>query len=303
MHGTGDPLISPDYGGWFSRGVTIVKRGWKPLVALQVVGIVLALLVEVPLTVYTARTEDDLQVFTTANPEQAPDFTPLLGLLGLTLLAVLVSSVVAATVTVATVQIGVSVAVGAPTSVGEAVRLAVRRVAPLLGWQVLAIPIYLLGICFCILPVLYVAAVFTVLPVVVAVERTNAIGRSFSLFHHSLGVSVGRIATIIGIGIGGSVAGVLIGSVLDAGVRSATPGSSGPFAGAIASAFVGSLIGAALSLLLAPLTLAAYADMRARIEPLNSTTIAHQLGIVPPAELLPAGPSWPGQMDPPPTAM
>src|SRR5215472_197039 len=30
-----DALISPDYSGWFNRGVWIVKRGWTQLAGLQ----------------------------------------------------------------------------------------------------------------------------------------------------------------------------------------------------------------------------------------------------------------------------
>src|SRR6266511_3141208 len=251
-----DPLISLNYNGWWSRGVSIAKRGWKPLATLQALGVI-----------------------------------------GFALVVALLAIIVAAMVTIATVHVGVSVAIGAPVRIADALHLAARRVFPLLGWQLLAIPIYLLAVCACFLPVFYVAAVFVVLPVVVAVERTNAIGRCFSLFHGNLGSSIARIATIVGLNFGVAIAGGFVGTLFDAAARAASPGTVGLVAGSVASTLVAAAIGAALAILLAPLTLAAYADMRARLEPLNTMMIAQQLGIVPPAVPWPAGPpaeSWPG---------
>lgn len=55
-----DPLISPNYNGWWSRGVSIAQRGWKPLAALQAVGVVLVLLVQAPVAAYAALASEDL---------------------------------------------------------------------------------------------------------------------------------------------------------------------------------------------------------------------------------------------------
>jgi hypothetical protein len=321
-----DPLISLNYNGWWSRGVSIAKRGWKPLATLQALGLILVLLLQAPIAVYAALATEDLsRSIDTSDTNATPDLSPLLPLLGLGLLAALLAIIVTAMVTIATVHVGVSVAIGTPVRIADALHLAARRVFPLLGWQLLAIPIYLLAVCACFLPVFYVAAVFLVLPVVVAVERTNAIGRCFSLFHGNLGSSVARIATIMGLNFGVGIAGGLIGRLFDAAARAASPGTVGVVAGSVSSTLVAAAIGGALAVLLAPLTLAAYADMRARLEPLNTMMIAQQLGIVPPAEpwpteppvqswpagppaqSWPAGPSWPteplGPVDPaePPT--
>lgn len=273
-----DPLISPDYGGWFSRGTTIVKRAWKELAALQVVGLVLVLLVQAPIAVLVALRTDDL-LNLPGTPDEPPDLGLGFSLLGAGLLVVLVSVILTVMITLASVHVGVSAAVGAPVRVGDALRLAVRRVFPLLGWQILAIPIYVAGLCLCLLPVLYVAAVFTALPVVVAVERTNAVGRCFKLFHGNLGVSVGRIATIIGFTFGAGLVGNLFGSVISATAESGSVGTAGPVIGTVAATGAQALLSGALAILLAPLTLTAYADMRARVEPVSSATIAHELGI------------------------
>jgi hypothetical protein len=199
-------------------------------------------------------------------------------------------------VTLATVHVGVSIAMGVPVSIGNALGLAGRRVFPLLGWQLLAVPIYIAGLCLCFLPVLYVGAVFAVLPVVVAVERTGAIGRCFSLFHRDLGTSVGRIATVFGLTIAASIAGGGIGSILDSAARAASPGQTGIITGSVFSTLLSAVIGAALAILTAPLTLVAYADMRARVEPVTSAVIAQQLGILPPPAQ--QWPTWPA---PPPS--
>jgi len=293
-----DPLISLNYNGWWSRGVSIAKRGWKPLATLQALGLILVLLIQAPIAVYGTLAADDLnRSIDTSDTNAPPDLAPVLGVLGFALVVALLAIIVAAMVTIATVHVGVSVAIGAPVRIADALHLAARRVFPLLGWQLLAIPIYLLAVCACFLPVFYVAAVFVVLPVVVAVERTNAIGRCFSLFHGNLGSSIARIATIVGLNFGVAIAGGFVGTLFDAAARAASPGTVGLVAGSVASTLVAAAIGAALAILLAPLTLAAYADMRARLEPLNTMMIAQQLGIVPPAVPWPAGPpaeSWPG---------
>ena len=289
-----DPLISADFGGWWNKGISIVKRGWKPLVALQAVGLVFALLLEAPVAAYAALVSRDLnQDLANTTSTTTPDLGPLLGVLGVGLGAVLLSVLVAAVVTLATVHIGVSVAVGAQPRIGDAISLAVRRIFPLIGWQLLAIPIYLAGVCLCFFPVFYVASVFLVLPVVVAVERTNAISRSFSLFHRDIGASVSRAATILGITIASGVVGGLIGSGIEAVVRSSAPGNAGFIAGAVASSVMSGVIGAAVAVFVAPLTLAAYADLRARREPTHGLMIAQELGITPEMITHPTGYAMP----------
>jgi hypothetical protein len=295
-----DPLISPDYSGWWSRGVSIVKRGWKALAVLQAVGVIMALIVQAPVAAYAALISRDLNAEIASSGTNTPDLSPILGLLGFGLLSAFLAIVVAALITVATVHVGTSIAMGAGPRVADAVRLALRRVFPFLGWQLLAAPIYLVAVCLCVLPVFYVAAVFTVLPAVVAAERTNAISRCFSLFHRDLGTAVARTATILGISIGASVVGGLIGAVFDTAVSSATPGTSGIIGGAIVSTSFTAVIAGACAVLLAPLTLTAYADMRSRTEPqLTTMQIAVDLGIVQPsAQPWPQGP--PGPPPPPP---
>ena len=277
-----ETLSSQNYSGWWRRGTDIARRGWKPLAALQAVGVLLGVIVGAPLTAWATLAEQDMNVAFT-DPATPPDLSLVFAGVGLALAGILATIIVAGIITLASVHVGASIAIGAPVRIGDALRLAGRRVLPMLGWQLLAIPIYLAAFCACILPVFYVVAVFTVLPVIVAIERTNAISRSFSLFHGDVGASLGRIATILGITIGvGLVAGVL-GTVIEAAMRASVAGSAGIVSGSIVSTALTAVVSGAVVVPTAPLTLAAYADMRARKDYSGGPTIAQQLGIAAPA--------------------
>jgi hypothetical protein len=287
-----DPLVSPDYSGWWSRGTTIVRRGWKQLATLQAIGLVAALLLEAPAGIYVAFASDDLQ---RSFPEpgsggETGDLTPFFVVLGLTVGAVLLGVLVTSMVTLAVVHVGVSIAIGAPARIDDALRLAARRLFPLIGWQLLTIPIYLVGLCLCILPIVYVAAVFTVLPVVVAAERTNAVSRCFTLFHRNLGVSAGRIATLLGLSLAVGLIGTVLSGVIEA-AASVGSSTSATVIGVVVSTLVSAVLSGALAVLVAPLTLTAYADMRARTEPFNAMVIAQELGVVQPPS--PWSQPWP----------
>jgi hypothetical protein len=284
-----DPLVSPDYSGWWSRATTIVRRGWKPLAAIQAVGLVLVLLIQGPVQTWTAviSNRTSQRALSTGTATQA-DLAPVLQALGLSLAATLVTVIVTAIITLATVHIGVSVAVGAPVRIGDALGLAGRRILPLIGWQLLAVPIYVVGVCLCVVPVFYVAAALLVLPVVVAIERTSPIGRSFGLFHAHLGSSLARTATILGISVGTAVVGGVAGSVIKLAAQGNVTGEGGIVVGSVLTTLVTAVIGGAVGILIAPLTLTAYADMRARREMTHGMTIAQEMGIAPATY-----PSWP----------
>lgn len=291
-----DPLISANYNGWWGRGLSIAKRGWKSLAALQAIGVVMTVLVHAPTAAFVSRLFGELDRALTSDPDTPPDLTPLFGLLGFVVLTQFLALIVAAVVTIATVHVGLSVAMGARPRVIDALRLAGQRVFPLVGWQLLAFPIYLVAVCLCVLPVFYVAAVFLVLPVVVAAERTNAVRRCFSLFHRDLGTSVGRAATIIGLTIGATLAGSMAGTLFDVVANATLPGGTGSAVRAVGSTLVAALIGGAIAVMLAPLTLAAYADMRSHVEPqLTTDQIATSLGIARSAarSATPTWPTWP----------
>lgn len=218
-----------------------------------------------------------------AAPTTSPvDASPLLVVLGLYALFWIVMILVTAAISLANVHVGVSMAVGAPARIGGALRFGLRRMLPFVGWLMLTAPIGLAALCLFYFPVFYVMAVFTVLPVVVAVERTNAIGRCFELFHRNLKVSLSRIGTIFGVSLTVSVVvGFLSVLIIGPWISVDAGNLNWPAVVATGSVYVvvGLLMQLLLPLLVAPLSLTAYADMRARVEPVSATQIAQELGI------------------------
>jgi hypothetical protein len=225
-----------------------------------------------------------------------PDFGALFAVLGLTVLGSFLAVMVSFVVAIACNHVAVSIAAGLRPRLGAALGLAVRRLVPLIGWQILAGLIILAGVCACVLPAIYLAAVFTLLPVVVTFERGgSAISRCFKLFHQDLGASISRIATILGIGIGVGAVAYVINMIIEvsAGQPMFDPEASSPFAkvdtgymtAVVIGTVVAEMIGRAAGVLTAPLSLTAYADLRARVEPLTTATLADEAGLQPPAPL------------------
>jgi hypothetical protein len=274
---TPDPLISGDYNGWWQRSIAIVKACWRQLLVLQAIGAGVGFLLRGPAAVVQALITRDVRTTAPARPDQI-NFGTIFAGLGLTLLLVLLAILVTALVTLAAVHVVVATATGGQASVGDALRRATRRVFPLIGWEMLALLIILAGICACVLPGIYLAAVFMVLPVVVAFERANAIGRCFTLFHGNLGASLARIATIVAISIGGAIVAGVFGAVVTAVLAPPTTVDTGALiAGNLVNAVVSSVFAAAIGVLTTPMVVTAYADMRARIEPLSTSILVQEL--------------------------
>jgi hypothetical protein len=278
-----DPLISPDYNGWWQRSMAIVKAGWRQLAVVQAIGVAVQVLLQVPLLVYVTTQSE--QFAADAQSSSTPDVTPIFGALGFTFLVAFAGIVVGAIITVATMQMSVAIAVGGQPRLGPALSAAARRAFPLIGWQLLAGLIMLVGLCACVLPFFYFLAVFTVMPGVVAFERTNAISRCFRLFHANFGVAVGRVATIVGISIGTGIIASVISQIVGAGGNSfslstsaTTETTSVIVVASIISAVIGAVIDRGVAIVTGPLTLTAYADMRARVEPLTTQTLLQELG-------------------------
>jgi hypothetical protein len=279
-----DPLVSADYSGWWQRGIAIVKAGWPQLAAAQAIGAAVQMLVQVPLLIYVSTQG---QHFADAQQAgRAPDTGPLFAVFGFTLLVAFAGLVVGAVVAIATMQMGVSIASGGQPKLGPALRAALQRAFPLIGWQFLAGLIMLVGLCACVLPIFYFLAVFTLMPAIVAFERTNAISRCFKLFHANLGGAIGRIATILGISILGGIIAAAISEVIGAAggapafgmPTTATVSTSAVVVAAIVSALIGAVIDRGIAVLTGPLTLTAYADLRARVEPLTTDVLLREIG-------------------------
>jgi len=272
-----DPLISPDYSGWWRRGVSLAKLAWRQILVLQAIVGVLTFTVQTVAATWQSFALRDIDRATAAG--QDPDLGSIVAGTGLVLVASLVVALVGMVATLAAVRIVVEAATGGQPDLGAALGGAVRRLFPLLGWGILSGLLVVVGLCACLVPGLYFVAVLLVLAPVVALERGNAIGRCFKLFHGDLGASVARTATILGMVVGVSVVGGIITGIASLAAPPETASTGAFVASAAVSSGFGVVIGGALRILIDPLTVAAYADMRARIEPLSTGMLVQELGI------------------------
>lgn len=270
-------MISPDFGGWWQRGLSLAKLTWRQILALQAVVAVLTFGTQTLAGTWQSFALRDIEEDAAAGRD--PEIATFLAGSGLLLAASVVLLLVSMVATLAAVRIVVEAAAGREPDLGAAVAGAARRLFPTLGWGIIAGLIILVGVCACVVPGLYFAAVFLVLPAVVAVERGNAISRCFKLFHGNLGSSLARVATIFGLTIGAGIVASIVGGIAGLAAPPATASSTAIIAVAAVTAAVGAVISGAVRLFLDPLTVAAYADMRARIEPLSTPMLAHELGI------------------------
>ncbi|GII26305.1 hypothetical protein [Planosporangium mesophilum] len=273
-----DPLISPDYAGWWQRNIWLVRAYWRPLLMLQLIAAAVALVVEVPTAVAQALGSRHLDSGSQLSPEQATQaFGSALPWMILGAVGAIIAALAAVAVQLAGMRLLVVAVTGGRPAVGDALRGALRRVFPLIGWGLLAGLILIAGVFACIVPAFYFAAVFLVLPAVVLFERGGVIARCFKLFHADAGAALARVATIVGLGIAASLVAVVFGAILNA-VGAASPGVTGPLvATTVISTLFGIVVNAALGVVTAPLTLTTYADERARREPLHTGVLAQEL--------------------------
>lgn len=251
-----DPLVSPDFNGWWNRSMRLLAATWQPLVLIQ-------LCWAIPLLILTIVS--NLVGDTSVRTGNGRDLTAFI-LVGLPVIAV--TFLLGLVTTLATLHVLVQQVTGHPVSVGWALRAGLRRAAAMLGWGILGGLLILVGIVLCVLPGIYVALVFTILPAVVLLERGNAIGRCFRLVHAQFGPAFGRIATIAAVGLVFGLVENAITAVVGGGYFNA--GDIGTGAG-IASAIVTTVVSVLSGVVSAPLVLAAYADMRARHEQFSTS--------------------------------
>ncbi|HTJ33576.1 MAG TPA: hypothetical protein VL738_10135 [Dactylosporangium sp.] len=287
-----DPLISPDYGGWWRRSTAVFRRAWPLLLPLQLAQFVLGLVVTIPGALYSNKFRADFSSIsfsgTNYDGRAQTDPSGALALLGASLLVSAAVAVLGAVIAVAANHVIVSAAAGLPPRLGPALALAVRRCLPLIGWQILAALMLVLGVCACILPGIYFYAVLMVLPAVVTFERGGAgIGRCFRLFHNDVGIAVSRVATIGAMVVVLAIVSAVVSAVIAVVDLSQT---GGPAPGQVAAmsttavivqTVLSGLLGALLGTFTCVLVLTAYADMRARTEPLSTGVLAAEIGMTP----------------------
>lgn len=69
---TRDPLISPDYPGWWRRSLTAVRMARRSLLAVQAVGIVAVLAVRIPAALLRRRTASPPRPTTPGSSPRSP---------------------------------------------------------------------------------------------------------------------------------------------------------------------------------------------------------------------------------------
>lgn len=192
----GDPLVPADLSGWFERIVGVFKRSFVPLLQIQIavaaVGILYGLLVGNDLAELAGRAQ--------LAPESV-DPAAVLALLGSSLLGALVLIVVSSFAAAASVFLAVRDANGEPSSLGDALRFAVGRALPLIGWQLLAGLMLVVGTLLLVLPGVYIAIVISASLVGVVVVERAGLSRCFTLVNARFLPTTGRVLLAVLIGI------------------------------------------------------------------------------------------------------
>ena len=186
--GGDDPLVPADFSSWMGKIVDAVGRSWRPLILLQ---LVLAVPLAILLALFehaagsrTGLTVTDSKVhWTFDHPGTAIGLGVGLGVVAL---------VVGALVQLASLWVVIRQAADRDCPAKLAFRFAVDRVAPLIGWQIVAGVIIVLGLVALVVPGIYFAVVLIpTLLGVVGLER-RGLRRCFELVRGQFFALFGR---------------------------------------------------------------------------------------------------------------
>jgi hypothetical protein len=256
--GPSDPLVSPDFAGWWARSFHLLGAAWRPLLLIQLVSAVPSLV----LLTWGALLSNDRVVEIGTDVTLSATLEPFLPLIPPALVVILLSLVTS----LATHRVLVQTATGRPVAIGAALREGLRRTPALIGWGLLAGLMVGGGLVFCIVPGIYFAAVFAILPVLVLLERGGVIGRAFQLFHANFGAALGRIATTFGV----TVALLFVESTFAQVLAPDRLGGTVSAPSIVATQAISAAFTIVSGMISAPMILTAYADMRARREPFST---------------------------------
>lgn len=263
-----DPLVTAPgegYSGWASRVSGMVRRNWRRIVAvtliMQAVPAVLA-------GVLASSSRLQLTTVTDAYGATRPDLGNLPRLFLTLFVVALVGAFLREVSTGAIVWSVTREATGQPASLGEALRYGFRNGPRLFGWSLLYGLLTMLGVCACIVGVVYPAVAGSLYAPVALYQRgSNAIGTSFSMVNRSFWPSLGRMATVIGIV-------YAVESLFDLPAMLVAQSSTG----------AAELLTMVFALLLAPISalvplgaVALFAELRARVYPTTSADLAAAL--------------------------
>ncbi|MCG5438220.1 hypothetical protein [Micromonospora foliorum] len=278
-----DALVTPPgagIGGWFGRCAGALRRGWRQLVPIMLLTQVLpaAVLSVIALGVDPSA-KWAAQAESSPNPVLPDNFAAQLGSLLLVLVGgSLLVGVVQAVGWASGSWVITRQAAGQPASLDSALRYGLRRALGLWAWTLLISLLIGVGVCFCLLPGIYVAFALSMAGPVYLFERHNPIGRSFRMFHDRLGLLLGRVALV--------ALAVIVVSVVSSSLEGVGTSAFGtdPFASPGTAAGVVVVIGItavlALPAHLAQMVglLVTYAEQRAHEAPVNSAGLAAELG-------------------------
>ncbi|RKN39071.1 hypothetical protein [Micromonospora endolithica] len=277
-----DSLVTPPgagVGGWWARCVGAVRRGWPVLLPILLLTQVLPGLLVSLLSLAvdpSARWESSMAENPDALPDNfLPDLAVLFGVLlgGLVLFGLLQAIGWAAGTWVVARQ-----AAGEPVGVGDALRHGVRRALGLWGWSLLVGLLITVGVCFCILPGIYLAFALSLAGPVYLFERHNPIGRSFRMFHDRFGMVLGRVALVAAAVVLVSLAAVLVEAVAGLPFGATPLDSPGTTVGIVLVSLVGAVLTLPAQLAQLVGLVVTYAEQRAYEGPVNAARLAAELG-------------------------
>jgi len=265
-----DPLISADYNGWWRRSFGLLHAAWKPMATVLGLATLLDLAVTMPATLRFEAAQRDARERIEAAGDQT-DFTLFLAGAGEFAAATAVAGLIYVLATLIAARMVIDAALGR-TDGSRPAAAAARRFPAMIGWSVPALLLAVVAFALCFLPLLYVGAVLLVLPVVVLVERGNAIGRCFGLFHADIGAAISRVATIAALSLAGLVVVNLITTVIL--VASGSSLADRPVPAIVADVILQGVYTFAIGMITTPMLVTAYADLRARREPFTSAELS-----------------------------
>jgi hypothetical protein len=184
----------------------------------------------------------------------------------------MVNVMVLALATLAAVHLVILTAAGQHPTVAACLRGGLRRLMPLIAWSIPAAALISVGLVLLVVPGLYFFAVLVLLVPVVAVERRVGIGRCFDIFRGHWRPAIARTGTILGLTLVLTTIGTSLFSSTG-GILQADPGA----ATSVAVLIIDSLLAAITGVATIPLIVTAYADLRARTEPISTGQLAAQL--------------------------
>lgn len=263
----GDPLVTDSFDGWWNASLAVVRRSWRSIGLILLVGVVLPRWI---FGSYRSLTDGDRVEVDNLADTWWPGASAAVvgGLLGLLLLYVAGAAVLAAT------RAAAAEAAGGFLALGEAFSFGFRRGWKFWLWLILAWITVSVGLVACLLPGLWAAFALSLMgPAAVFEAHRSPYARSIQLTHSAFWAALGRLIIVVLVAFAANLVIGVIG-VLLAGVWHAV------FAGWLASVLTVLTEAVMALLLLAPMiwvlgaALCTYAWLRGRAESVSATSLS-----------------------------